>query len=269
MGWGDELMAAGEAQAKANGRKIKVAILDSSGNPRWHSAWENHPLIAKPGEPYDESVTNGPGVRGYIQRLTSQAWIWKKYKPIAAKMYFSEEEKKFSESAGSGFVVIEPSLKGKKESVNRDWGWDRWQELVRLVPEVDWVQLGTEGTKALDGVQRIQTDTPRLMAAVLSKAKAFVSPEGGMHHTAAAVGVPGVVIHGHFNSAGVTGYPNMIHISTQELGCGSRITCPKCAEAMEQITPQSVATCLRLVLDRELARPYDASPDLEVPDRQP
>lgn len=258
MGWGDELMAAGEAQAKAGERHIKIAILDTSGNPRWHDAWENHPLIARPGQAYQDNITNGPGARGYVDRLTTRAWIWRKYKPIPAKMYFSEAEKKFAESVGSDFVVIEPSLKGKKESVNRDWGWDRWQTLVHLMPEIQWVQLGPEDTKALDGARRIQTDTPRLMAAALSKARAFVSPEGGMHHTAAAVGVPGVVIHGHFNSAGVTGYPNMIHISTQELGCGSRIFCQACRDAMERITPHAVATSLNLILDREHARPCDA-----------
>ena len=43
MGWGDELMACGEAMAKEG----TVAITDASGNPRWHMAWENNPKIVK------------------------------------------------------------------------------------------------------------------------------------------------------------------------------------------------------------------------------
>lgn len=250
MGWGDELMAAGEAQAKAGKRHSKIAILDTGGNVRWHDAWENHPLIAKPGEPYQDSITNGPGARSYIARLTSTAWIWKPYKPIPAKMYFSKAELAYANGIKPGFVAIEPHVKEKKEARNRDWGWDKWQELVNSMPEIRWVQFGPAGTKSLDRVTCIRTDTPRIMAACLAKAKAFVSTEGGFHHTAAAVGVPGVVIHGHFNSGKVTGYPNMIHISTPEIGCGSRIFCQACRDTMDQIKPAAVRTSLQLILDR-------------------
>lgn len=250
MGWGDELMAAGEAQAKAAGRDIKVAIKDRNGQVRWHDAWENHPLIARPGQPYQDSITNGPGVRSYTNGVHAGRWVWRKYTPVPADIYFSEAEKKFASSLGSGFVVIEPNLKGKKESVNRDWGWDKWQALVKLMPKVQWVQLGPAGTRTLRKVRFIQTDTPRLMAAALSKAVAFVAPEGGLHHTAAAVRVPGVVIHGHFNSAGVTGYPGMVHLSTEELGCGSQLFCRACRDAMEAITPEAVAGHLQTILDQ-------------------
>lgn len=250
MGWGDELMAAGEAQAKAADKKIKVAILDMFGHQRWHDAWENNPVIARIGEEYQDSIVNGTGARSYVEKVNKNNWIWKKYKPIPAKFYFTEEELSFAASIKSGFVAIEPNVKSKTESVNRDWGWDRWQELVNIMPDVSWIQFGPAGTKSLARVKWIRTDTPRIMAAMLSKSKAFVSTEGGFHHTAAAVGVPGVVIHGHFNSGQVTGYPNMIHLSTQEVGCGSRRPCEKCAQAMAQITPQAVATSIRIVLDR-------------------
>ena len=250
MGWGDELMAAGEVQAKAAGRNIKVAIKDVSGNVRWHDAWENHPLIARPGEAYQDSITNGPGARTYTNGVHAGRWVWRRYTPIPADIYFSEEEKKFADSIEPGHVVIEPNLKVKSASVNRDWGWDKWQALVNRMPKVKWMQLGPAGTATLHRVKFIQTDTPRLMAAALSKAKAFVGPEGGLHHTAAALRVPGVVIHGHFNSAGVTGYPGMVHLSTEELGCGSQFFCQACRDAMDAITPEMVAGHLREILNK-------------------
>ena len=250
MGWGDELMAAGEVQAKAAGRNIKVAIKDVSGNVRWHDAWENHPLIARPGEAYQDSITNGPGARTYTNGVHAGRWVWRRYTPIPADIYFSEEEKKFADSIESGHVVIEPNLKVKSASVNRDWGWDKWQALVNQMPKVKWMQLGPAGTRTLRKVKFIQTDTPRLMAAALSKAVAFVAPEGGLHHTAAALRVPGVVIHGHFNSARVTGYPGMIHLSTEELGCGSQFFCQACRDAMDAITPEMVAGHLREILNK-------------------
>jgi len=250
MGWGDELMAAGEVQAKAAGRNIKVAIKDVSGNVRWHDAWENHPLIARPGEAYQDSITNGPGARTYTNGVHAGRWVWRRYTPIPADIYFSEKEKKFADSIEPGHVVIEPNLKVKSASVNRDWGWDKWQALVNRMPKVKWMQLGPAGTATLHRVKFIQTDTPRLMAAALSKAKAFVGPEGGLHHTAAALRVPGVVIHGHFNSARVTGYPGMVHLSTEELGCGSQFFCQACRDAMDAITPEMVAGHLREILNK-------------------
>lgn len=255
MGLGDELMAAGEAQSfsKIN-NGARVAILDKpKGKPRWHPIWENNPHISKPGEEFKFSIVNGPGYRGYIQGRRINKWIWQSYKPIPAELFFSIEERKlaegFEEGFEEGFVVIEPGLKNKPESINKDWGWDNFISLTKMFPNLNWVQLGPAGTKVLPDVRFIETSSSRMAASVLTKAKSFVSHEGGLHHMAAAVGLSGVVIYGGFISQRVTGYDIHRHLSVGPgIGCGSRVRCGHCRLAMKLITPGMVALELAAIL---------------------
>ena len=245
MGLGDELMAAGEAQRLSKIKKgHKVAILDRpEGKRRWHPLWENNPHIAKLDDKCRFSVVNGPGYRGYIQEKKTDKWIWQSYSPIPAKIFFSIEEREFAASLSDNFVVIEPGLKKKPESVNRDWGWDNFVTLIKMFPNLNWVQVGPAGTKLLPGVPLIKTLSPRMAAAALTKARSFVSHEGGMHHMAAAVGLKGVVIYGGFTSQHVSGYDIHRHLSIGPgIGCGSRIRCTHCQAAMKSITPDMVAS---------------------------
>lgn len=246
MGLGDELMAAGEAERLSVEKGgIKVAILDRpKGKPRWHELWINNPHIARPTDKFKASIVNGPGYRGYIKNREKNKWVWKKYSPVPAKLFFSEAEKAFADGLSSNFVVIEPNLlPSKVESVNRDWGWNNFIALTGMFPSVDWVQLGPKGTRLLPSARLIDTKNPRMAVAALTKAYRYVGHEGGKHHMAAAVGLKGVVIYGGFTSEHVSGYPIHRHISVgPRLGCGSRIKCKHCTEAMESITVDRVAS---------------------------
>ena len=248
MGWGDELMAAGEAEALPVN---KVAIF-SGHHQRWHEAWENNPKIARIGEDYDAKVESGPGHRPYFKSVNNEKWEWLPYKPKPAKLYFSEEELAFADHVvnkfGGDFVVVEPNLKEKQESVNRDWGFNRFSQVIASV-DANWVQLGTGNIKLLPHVRQIQTSTPRQMAAVLSRAKTFLSPEGGLHHTAAALNLTGVVIFGGFISPMTTGY-DFHHNFYNGTGCGMRVKCKHCQDVMDSITPDSVANTLKMILGR-------------------
>jgi hypothetical protein len=42
----------------------------------------------------------------------------------------------------------------------------------------------------------------------------------------------------------------MVHLSTEELGCGSQLFCQACRDAMEAITPEAVAGHLQTILDQ-------------------
>lgn len=246
MGWGDELMAAGEAEALP---VDKVAIF-SGHHQRWHEAWENNPKIARIGEAFDAKVESGPGHRPYFKSVTNEKWEWLPYKPKPAKLYFSREELDFAAEVeykfGAGMVVVEPNLKEKQESVNRDWGFNNYHKTVLLI-DANWVQLGPRGTKVIPGVKHIITESPRQMAAVLHKSKAFLSPEGGLHHTAAALGVRGCVIFGGFISPLVTGYDLHYNFYSGN-GCGVRVKCKHCEEAMMNITPDDVAKSMSNIL---------------------
>lgn len=248
MGWGDELMAAGEAEALP---VDKVAIF-SGHHQRWHEAWENNPKIARIGEAFDAKIESGPGHRLYFKSVTNEKWEWLPYKPKPAKLYFSEEEIDFADKVvskfGGDFVVVEPNLKEKQESVNRDWGFNKYSQVVAAV-DANWVQLGAGNIRLLPNVRQIQTSTPRQMAVVLSKAKTFLSPEGGLHHTAAAFGLRGAVIFGGFISPMTTGY-DIHHNFYDGTGCGMRVKCKHCQDVMASITPDSIANTLKTILGR-------------------
>ena len=248
MGWGDELMAAGEADALP---VEKVAIF-SGHHQRWHEAWENNPKIARIGEHYDAKIESGPGHRPYFKSVTNEKWEWLPYKAKPAKLYFSQEEQDFANEIeyryGGNIVVVEPNLKSKQESVNRDWGFNRYAQVVAAV-DANWVQLGDQGTKLLPHVRHIKTATPRQMAAVLSRAKAFLSPEGGLHHTAAALNIKGCVIFGGFISPSITGYD--MHTNYYDgAGCGMRVKCQHCQQVMDSITPSDVANGIKAIIGR-------------------
>lgn len=236
MGWGDELMAVGEAMALGG----KVAITDPTGMIRKHSAWQNNPFIALNNEKYDHRLNNSPGNRLYFSHVDHNAWTWRAYRPKPAKLFFDADELAFAEQSGSGFVIVEPGLKQKQESINRNWGWDNFAKVTSAI-NTDWIQLGETQPKLLPNARWIKTSTPRHMAAVMSRAKTFLVPEGGMHHTAAALNLRGVVLFGGFISPHVTGYSMHKNIFIGDgLGCGKRVKCQHCADAWAKIDPNRI-----------------------------
>jgi ADP-heptose:LPS heptosyltransferase len=241
VGWGDELMAAGQAQARRaddpQGRRVR--ILDRHKQVRWHPLWEGNADLVRPGEAGDFLyVLNGPGLRPYIADKTPDRWTWKKFSPTPARIKFTKAEREFARH-GAGAILIEPAIK-PKASPNKDWGWKRWQALVDLQPDWPWLQVGAPGAARLRGVRFLETADFRQAMAVLSACRTAVLPEGGLHHAAAAVGVPAVVIYGGFISPAQTGYRLHRNLFTGVLPCGERRVCAHCTQAMAAITPQGV-----------------------------
>jgi hypothetical protein len=248
MGWGDELMAAGEVSKVYKGEPVAI-LANTRGSPRTHAAWENNPQIVRPNMTYRQYIVNGPGNRPYAT-YDGRVWRWKKYKPTPAPMYFSQAEYDFAATLPEGFIVLEPHCKSKDEAVNRDWGWHKWEALAALLHGEFLVQLSAKGLPVLPGVQHIPVASPRHLAVAMTKARAFVSTEGGFHHTAASARVPGVVIYGHFNSPHSLGYDFHQHLFSGDFGCGSRVKCRICRQYMDDLHPQQVADELSMVLTK-------------------
>jgi ADP-heptose:LPS heptosyltransferase len=139
-------------------------------------------------------------------------------------------------------VMIEPTT--KVPDGNKAWLWDRWQAVART--RSDFVQCGPADAPRLTGVEFVET-TFRNAAAVLSGCRAFVGPEGALHHAAAALDVPAVVLWSEFISPDVTGYASQINIRHAGPACGSRVPCESCKRSMEAITVQEVVENLREV----------------------
>jgi ADP-heptose:LPS heptosyltransferase len=245
VGWGDELMAAGQARREQArlGTSDKVLICDRLGAIREHAAWANNPRIATRSDRVSGKwprVTNGPGARPYIAEKHDSHWVWREWDCPDPEIYLTADERKFGERF-SPDVVIEPNLKAKA-SPNKDWGRARWQELADLLQAAGRAvyQLGPAGTQVLRGAFLIETPTLRHACAVLARAQAAILPEGGLHHSAAALGVPAVVIFGGFISPRQTGHAGQVSLFTGGKPCGARSACAHCADAMAAITPSEV-----------------------------
>lgn len=249
MGWGDELMATGHVRELQRTDPRRVRMVTPKG--RWHEAWDGNPRIARPEERGDFQLyeTRPGNLRPYCVGKDEKRWQWRRYGPPAGELYFDPAELAFG-AAHAGRVIIEPNIKAGA-SPNKEWGWLRWKQLVLLCAAngVQVTQLGPSNTRLLPGADLVVTHSMRRAAAVMKHARAAVLTEGGLHHVAAAVGTPAVVIFGGFIAPEVTGYPWQVNLYTGTgLGCGARLLCSHCEACMAAIDPARVWAALERIL---------------------
>lgn len=256
MGWGDELMAAGDARRLMAHDPRRVEIIGRDGLRRWHELWKGNPRIAHPSEDGKfQRLINGPGVRPYHTSKSDARWTYNlNYRATPAELFFTDGELEVGQRYG-GHVILEPHIKNKA-SPNKQWGWVHWNKLAWLLMKrrLPVAQMGVT-SPLLEGVECLPTATFREACAVLKFSRAAVLPEGGLHHAAAAVGLPAVVIFGGFTPVEVTGYEGHINLGASGAdACGNRQPCTHCEQIMASITPEVVADHLEsLIVNRNEA----------------
>jgi hypothetical protein len=260
LGLGDEIMAAGCAQrAFAADPSKRVAICDAAGTPRWHDLWEGNPIIAPPaavraGEPVTR-IINAAGARPYVQSFSREEG-WKftpgwRARDQVGRLYLTHQERTIGLQLRERgpYVLLEPSLKGV-QTRNKAWGFGKWLGLVKACPEVKFVRVLHEDRRTLPIAHQFPDLGFRQVLGLLASASAYVGPEGGLHHAAAALGVRAVVVFGGCIDPAVMGYPTHVNVADIEPGspCGRYAPCTHCAEAMRRISVQQVTDALRDVL---------------------
>lgn len=252
MGYGDNIMATGLAKgAAARGKRIAFGEAKTK-KLLWdhHSEliFRNNPNIAEPGTEFGSDVQwieYYRGKRDYNIQV-GKRWRWNySWQPIPGEFYFDEQElfiarQRFTTQKA---IIIEPNILHWKISArNKDWGWHKWNQLGKhLIREGFPVcQFKYEGAKQLDWVPQIETRDIRQAAAMLQRAALLVTPEGGMHHAAAAVGTKAIVIFGGFIPPQVTGYDSHINLVGSDIFCGSLEPCQHCRRALDAITVNQV-----------------------------
>jgi len=244
-------MSIGEAKRIYKRTGQPVLITDPHGRPVRSELFSGVPyLLQRPERMRYQRLVNSSGHRPYIKAKHADRWVWRPYKPEPADIIFTPAELAFAEPY-RGSIMLEPSVKdiGHK---NKDWGLLYWLKLAnamhsdRLGPVIQCVKEPT--IRGLPHAKIVTTKGFRLTAAVLSVCKAYVGPEGGLHHAAAAVGVPAVVIYGGFISPNITGYAQHRNLFTGGEPCGMRTDCPHCRKAMLDITPSMVLKELKEIL---------------------
>ena len=278
MGVGDEIMVTGDAKRlqEADPNRRRVVICDKKGDRRWSRLWQGNPRLIRPGEPVGRlgriEIRNGPHCRPYVdyERMAETFEQVFPGRPFTTKVRDHRLPWRFTDWRATpgefycferleprGYIVVEPNPKAKGNP-NKDWGWNRWQALVHSVkwPDHPWVQLGPGDTRRLDGARRppstrlldgvVHIETPTFLDAcrVLSGAAALVSTDGGLHHAAAALGIPAVVIFGGISSPANLGYDmhvNLFEPMGGESPCGQWVECEHCQRAMAAIKSDVIA----------------------------
>lgn len=253
MGYGDELMVAGEAAAAraADPQRRRVKVLRKPGGPyRWSPVWEHNADMARPEEAGDFLILDHNAGRRYRDIEYPTHRVWTRVGPARPVLKLTAQEREWAAGQNvAGHVLLEPSLKSNAP-VNKDWGRPNWEALARSL-RFPLLQLGPAGTPVLPGVRHVVTQDFRQAAAVLERCRAAVLPEGGLHHAAAALGLRAVVMFGGYISPLQTGYPEHINLFPHpdtRTACGQRLPCEHCRKAMASISVTSVVTALGLLL---------------------
>lgn len=264
MGWGDEVVAAGQAQRLWDAdHSRRVAIVDRAGQPRWHSIWDGNPILATPqavqeGEAV-QTLVSAPDARPYIVYPFSAetGWTFNRHfrcRDHIAKIHLTPEEEARGEEARrlyGRYVLIEPFTKHE----NFRWPIDRWAALVAACPDVTFVQH-VHGVPLTVRGARPEPATFREACALAAYAAVYVRSESGLCHAAAALGAKQVTLFGGCMDPEVMGYyPGQTVLADDGPGspCGSWKWCAHCQAAMNRITVEHVAHAIRQHLQNEVA----------------
>ncbi len=264
MGYGDEVIAAGQAQRIYDADPTRrVSVIDINGKPRWHPIWEGNPIIAPPtaveaGEDVHR-LLSAPHARPYIVYpfTVSSGWTFNKAfqaREHIAKIYLTKQELTFGRrlKAEIGpYVLIEPWSKHE----NLRWPFAFWEELVERRHDLRFVQHTHSGTVDLvTGAIPIPASFREACGLAVSS-DLYVRGESGMLHAAAALDVPTVAIWGGCMDWDVLGgYPTQIGLLNYTVGspCGRWIPCVHCRESMAGISVEAVSEAMTRMRDRGL-----------------
>ncbi len=252
MGFGDELISTGLARGAAD-RGKRIAFGD--GRRQIWSAqsfelFRGNPNIAPLGSEGASEVEWVEHYRGHrlYGDVAGGRWVFRDFVCPPGEVFLTKEEKALALSRlwrPDPVAIIEPRVKaiGACQGANKQWPLVRYQELSsRLLAATGCrpVQLVPPGIPPrLRDVDMIETPSFRHALAILGLAQLYIGPEGGMHHGAAAMGTPAVVIFGGFNTPRSTGYAWHENIAIGE-PCGSIEACWHCKAAMESISVDRV-----------------------------
>jgi ADP-heptose:LPS heptosyltransferase len=255
MGIGDQLIASGLAREAWTRRGRKVAFGDGRRiiwDKHSEEIFRNNPNVCFPGNEARQKVewiAFHKGHRGYNSQGDGR-WIWNMdWRCVPGEIYFTHAELSAGRRKGTDFVVIEPNVvRWKGFAANKDWGFLNYQQVADRLREAGrrvFQFVPPDGAPVLAGVKAISTATFREAAAMLNHAAAYLGPEGGLHHAAAALGIPGVVIFGGFIPPSVTGYACHTNLVGSDVFCGSFKPCDHCRQAMATITVYTVHNAIR------------------------
>jgi len=254
MGFGDALMATGEVKLLRKNKDTKFVIGDGKRS-YWSPIFDNNPYIIRGGHAkkfkdviWVKNYEFNRPYRRYGKNLDLNNYNWNHdYKASPGELFFSDEEKSFSEKikktiinkyGKKKIIFVEPHVKKRKGFENKDWGFFKWQEVInKLRDKYLFIQTTYNKMKSLKNVINIDGINFRYACALMKITDLFIGTEGGMHHAAAALNKKGVVIFGGHISPDITGYSfhKNLYIADEFSPCGNKLKCKHCEECLDKI----------------------------------
>ena len=238
MGMGDWIMASAEVKEanERTGKKVKIG----NGVSMYyeHQVFANNPRMASNSDTDVVWVKNYPNHRPYIAGHKNGCMVFNdNYKPKPGEIYLSKDEKMWADKKlQEPFILVEPNVKKLyMHTVNK--AWDKWEDLFKH--DLPWLQIGDCTVKKK--TKWLETKTFREALAILNKASVFVGTDGGLHHAAAALGIPSVVIWTGFTSPRHLGYDTHRNIHDGSEPCGTYTSvCKHCLLKARNISVEQV-----------------------------
>jgi len=265
MGMGDDIMFLGEAELihKRTGKTIKP--MHGSG---WSPFFNKIPWLSRDGEisvnARDTNHKTDIHVDYYEKRRErtefGERLVFRDYKPKPFRVRLSNDEMDNADRILSDhnikdrFFVINPDYKNTFYCENKNWGFEKYQDLAtRLSKHIEVVRImpgGLYKEPELAHTTNIVSEKIMPSVALMSKAHAAVGYDGLMNHIMAGYQIPMVVICGGLVDDSLIGYETGTYIKYEhpQTPCGSTYDCPHCEEANKSITVDMVyEECLKLL----------------------
>jgi hypothetical protein len=268
MGLGDALMASAQVRV-ANELTGKRIALGDGRKLRWGKpemeVFQGNERLYHPGHPINNSAArwlrNYSGSRPYIDRermerefegvfpgkpfttKVSDARLPWRYTDWEARtngpgeLYLTDKELEWGKAQLPAMptIIIEPGTK-PGASPNKNWGWDKYAEVSDGLSKLMEVRQ-FNAQALLPGAESITTSSFRQACSVLAASRIYLGAEGGLHHAAAALGVPAVVYYGGMHKSSMTGYDSQEFLEREGEPCGQRVICQHCIEIANDISP--------------------------------
>ena len=214
-----------------------------------------NPNVARPGSEAArdlEWIDFYKGHRKY-NRASADRWIWNyDFRPTPGEVFLLPTEYNFGKVAFDS-IIIEPCVPSRKLCVeNKRWPHERYDEVARQLIDAGHSVLQLvhrDTTHRIPGARQVGCGNIRLALSALAHAELYIGPEGGLHHGAAAMGTPAVVLFGGFVPPQVTGYDMHTNLTGGAEACGSFMKCEHCLAAMRAISVDEVVAAARRYLN--------------------
>jgi ADP-heptose:LPS heptosyltransferase len=247
-------MGSGMARgARARGKRIAFG---DGRRIHWHAnahlIFQGNENVAPPGSERDRDIV-------WIGHYTAHrlygtprngGWRWNEdFRATPGEMFFTPQEiERAAFEMPAGAVLIEPHVKAL--APNKRWPWERYKAVAKqLARDGHQVVQFNYGQRIVPGATAISSPDFRTSLAMLARCSLYIGPEGGLHHGAAAVGTPAVVIFGGYIHPMTTGYATHVNLFGADEACGNTQECWHCRQAMDAIEAEQVLDAARGILD--------------------